>query len=138
MSLKFNRSDIFILIASIILVISSVIGSNYLTGLTNKGDLKVDINISGRIAYTYSLNEDRIITLKKDDHPSLLGDMEIEIRDNKVRVSKEQSPLNYCSKQGFVDKVARPIICLPNEVIVIIRGEISFDWVMPSWIRLIS
>ena len=56
--------------------------------------------------------------------------MTIEIKDNKVRVSKEESPKNYCSKQGWVSSVATPIVCLPNAVVVTIIGEndSDLDW----------
>ena len=65
--------------------------------------------------------------------------MEIEINDSKVRVLKEQSPYNYCSKQGWVDDVATPIICLPNGVIITISGNIesTYDVVLPSWKKII-
>ena len=49
--------------------------------------------------------------------------MIIEIKDSKVRVKKEESPLHYCSIQGWVDSVAKPIVCLPNSVIVTIVGQ---------------
>ncbi|HKL61617.1 MAG TPA: NusG domain II-containing protein [Acholeplasma sp.] len=45
-----------------------------------------------------------------------LGIVEIEYKDNKVRVSKEKSPYNICSKQGFSD--IAPIVCLPNFVTI--------------------
>ena len=49
--------------------------------------------------------------------------MIIEINNNRVRVKKEESPLHYCSMQGWVDSVAKPIVCLPNAVIITIMGQ---------------
>ena len=56
----------------------------------------------------------------------------IEIKDKRVRVKKEESPLHYCSMQGWVDSVARPIVCLPNAVVVTIMGQEvpDNDWEM--------
>lgn len=51
-----------------------------------------------------------------------LGEVEIEVKDGKVRVEKEYSPYHYCSIQGYVSDPATPIICLPNEVVVQIEG----------------
>ena len=51
-----------------------------------------------------------------------LGEVEIEVKDGKVRVEKENSPYHYCSIQGYVSDPATPIICLPNEVVVQIEG----------------
>ena len=40
----------------------------------------------------------------------------IEVKDNRIRVKKETSPLHICSKQGYSKSV--PIICLPNKIII--------------------
>lgn len=52
-----------------------------------------------------------------------LGDVEIEVKDGKVRVEKENSPYNICSIQGWVDSSAIPIVCLPNDIVVRIIDE---------------
>jgi hypothetical protein len=48
-----------------------------------------------------------------------LGFIWIEYKDNKVRVKKETSPYNICSRVGFSD--LQPIICLPNYVTIEFR-----------------
>lgn len=52
-----------------------------------------------------------------------LGKVSIEVKDGAVRVKQENSPHHYCSKQGFVDSVNTPIVCLPNETVVRIEGQ---------------
>lgn len=44
------------------------------------------------------------------------GDVLIEVKDNKLRVVKEDSPLHICSKQGFMNK--GQIVCLPNKIVI--------------------
>ena len=73
------------------------------------------------------MSEDIEIVLEEEKYSSLLGEMVIEIKDNKVRVKKEESPLHYCSMQGWVDSVAKPIVCLPNGVIITIIGQNVYD-----------
>lgn len=51
-----------------------------------------------------------------------LGDIEIEVKDEAVRVEKENSPYHLCSIQGWVEDTGRPIICLPNEIVVQIEA----------------
>lgn len=51
-----------------------------------------------------------------------LGDVEIEVKDEAVRVEKENSPYHLCSIQGWVEDTGRPIICLPNEIVVQIEA----------------
>lgn len=130
MTLKKNKVDLFILILSIVFVLLIVVVSNIITGQVSGSYKYVVVSIDGQDKYKYSLNENRTIELKKDEYETLLGDMTIEIKDNKVRVSKEESPKNYCSKQGWVSNVATPIVCLPNAVVVTIIGEndSDMDW----------
>lgn len=46
------------------------------------------------------------------------GDVVIETKKNSIRVKEETSPLNLCSKQGWVSSSFEPIVCLPNKVII--------------------
>lgn len=52
-----------------------------------------------------------------------LGEVHIQIRQGKVAVTQENSPHHYCSKQGFTDNSAVPIVCLPNETVITIENE---------------
>ena len=130
MNLKKNKTDLFILILSIVFVLLIVVASNIITGNVNGAYKYVVVSINGEDRFKYLLSENRTIELAKDDYKTLLGDMVIEIKDNKVRVSKEESPKNYCSKQGWVSSVATPIVCLPNAVVVTIIGinDSDLDW----------
>ncbi len=130
MKLKWNKIDIFILSFALIFIILLVVMSNIITSKVNGAYKHVVITIRGEEKYKYNLDEDRTIVLKKEDYDSLLGDMVIEIKDGKVRVNKEESPKNYCSKQGWVSNVATPIVCLPNAVVITIIGqsETDLDW----------
>lgn len=56
-----------------------------------------------------------------------LGPVTIEIKDSKVRVEKETSPNHLCSIQGWVSESNRPIVCLPNNIVVEIKSSNSFD-----------
>ena len=130
MELKKNKIDLVILSLSVVFVILIVVISNFITGSVSGAYKYVVVSIDGEDKYKYNLNENRTIELKQDNYHTLLGDMTIEIKDSKVRVSKEKSPKNYCSKQGWVSSVATPIVCLPNAVVVTIIGEndSDMDW----------
>lgn len=130
MTLKRNKIDLFILSFALIFIVLIVIVSNILTGNVNGKIKYVVVSIDGEDRFKYSLDENRVIELKKKDYPTLLGDMIIEIKDNRVRVKEEESPKNYCSKQGWIGSVATPIVCLPNSVVVTIIGQndSDMDW----------
>lgn len=132
MELKHNKHDILVYVFCFIFIVCLLVVSN---SVTKRADGKVKyaiITIEGKQKFKLNMNEDKKILLEKDDYPSLLGDMIIEIKDGKVRVEKEESPLHYCSIQGWVDSVAKPIVCLPNAVVVTIMGQEvpDVDWEM--------
>ena len=58
------------------------------------------------------------------------GEVEIEVRDNKIRVIKETSPYHLCSKQGFISKSTESIICLPNKIVIKIEDDTKLDGVV--------
>lgn len=47
-----------------------------------------------------------------------LGEVHVEVQDSKVRVEKETSPYHLCSIQGWIKEANRPIVCLPNNIVV--------------------
>lgn len=59
-----------------------------------------------------------------------LGEVIIEVKDNKVRVNEENSPRHLCSKQGWISKQNESIICLPNRIIIMIKAEDDLDAVV--------
>ena len=59
-----------------------------------------------------------------------LGDVILEVKDRKIRVKEENSPLNICSKEGYIGDSSRTLICLPNKIIVKIVGESELDGVV--------
>lgn len=52
-----------------------------------------------------------------------LGEVDIEVKDGKVRVEKETSPYHLCSIQGWVSDTGTPIVCLPNNLVVVIEAS---------------
>lgn len=60
-----------------------------------------------------------------------LGEVFIEVEDQRIRVERETSPFNLCSIQGWVSSSLVPIICLPNHISIVIiapkEGDTDFD-----------
>lgn len=125
MKFKLKNSFVDYIIIGAVLV-ASVLFSIFFYMRPAQGNA-VSLYISGEKVNTYSLAEDRIIELYMEDYPSLLGDMTIEIKDGRVRVSKEESPKHLCSRQGWISATGWLISCLPNDVYLIIEGESDFD-----------
>lgn len=105
-----NKSDIKLIL--IIIVISLVLF------------LFFNLN-SASNAYVYYDNELVLtIDLNKDDIYSVMGfngEVKIEVKNNKLRVIKEESPLHLCSSEGFKNKGS--IVCLPNKIVISFSNE---------------
>ena len=73
-----------------------------------------------------SLQEDKYITLKQDDYPSLLGDFVIELSKSKgARVYEAHCPNHDC-KRGWIKLPNSSIICIFNQIkIEIISSSFS-------------
>ena len=132
MELKHNKYDVFVYVLSFILIVGLLVVSNMITSKAKGNVLYAIVTIEGKQKFKLDMNEDIELVLSPEKYSSLLGEMIIEIKDKKVRVKKEESPLHYCSMQGWVDSVARPIVCLPNAVIITIMGQATpdNDWEM--------
>lgn len=68
--------------------------------------LKIDLSIDN----IYNVNGDN-------------GNVEIEVKDKKIRVVEENSPNHICSKQGFISTSYEQIVCLPNDIIITIKDD---------------
>lgn len=121
MKFKVNPTKLDFIAITIALVFSIILSFVFFTNKT--AGSYVEIYVQGELVETLRLDEDQEFTLYKDEYPCLLDDMVIQIKDNRVRVEKEESPRNICSKQGWFDTPNLPIVCLPNSVLVMIVGE---------------
>ena len=132
MELKHNKHDIIIYVISFFLIVALLIVSNVITNRAKGNVLYAVVTIDGKQKFKLDMNKDIELVLTPDKYSSLLGEMIIEIKNGKVRVKREESPLHYCSMQGWVDSVAKPIVCLPNAVIVTVMGQAvpDSDWEM--------
>lgn len=118
MVLIMNKNDaklitILFVITSIILIIINVTkeeGSIAEVYYENDKILSIDLNVDGE----YVVDGD-------------LGDVVLEVKDGMIRVKEENSPLNICSKEGYIGDSSRTLICLPNKIVVKIVGDNDID-----------
>jgi hypothetical protein len=67
----------------------------------------------------YQLDRDQVIAIGDRARP----DMRIEIRGGAVRVAESDCPRGVCRQAGWVRTPGRSIVCIPNKVLVELRGE---------------
>ena len=50
------------------------------------------------------------------------GSNTIEVRDGRIRISHATCPDQVCVNQGWVSTDATPIVCLPNGLVIQVKG----------------
>lgn len=83
----------------------------------------VNVFYDNRLVATLDLSRNETVLLEKSKYPLLIDDLEVEVKDGKVQISKETSPNHICSKQGWSSSPINPLVCLPNHVYVQIESE---------------
>ena len=116
-----NKSDfkliiILFVIVGIIFIIISII---------KKDGTVVEVYYDNNLILSKDLNIDGEYTVD-----GLLGEVVIEVKDRKVRIKKENSPKNICSKEGYITDSSKPLICLPNKIVVKIVNNNEIDGVV--------
>ena len=121
-----NRFDQWLVI---VLVVGSTLLYGSLTWLINAAN-------SGQRIAIVSYRDEEILRIDMSIDANYvvqgtLGEVFIEVQDQRIRVEKETSPLNICSIQGWVSSSFVPITCLPNHILIVIvapkEGDIDFE-----------
>ena len=97
----------FLLIAIISLLIIT---------LTRDGGSYVEVYLEDRLIAEYSLSDD-------GEYQLLDGDVLLVIKNGKVFIQYSDCPDKICEKTGQIHRAGERIVCLPNKLTVIIRGE---------------
>lgn len=116
---KLNKTVFDTFVFSFILIFTSGLFLLINKAFKTNEDLYVYAFVKNRLIDKKALDIDITMTYNE---PEFLAPITLEIKDSKVRVEKEESPLNYCSIKGFTDQVADPVMCLPNSFYFIIMG----------------
>ena len=78
------------------------------------------IDADGKPAYVLPLNEDKTVSVVGSEGKTI-----VEIRGNKVRIIDSPCRNKLCIRQGWVETGG--VVCLPNKVVVTIRGHEDND-----------
>ena len=90
----------------------------------NNGDNYAVVYYNNEVVKRMSLDMDDDFIMYKEDYPDLYGDeLIVSVRNNKVFISKEESPFHYCSYLGEISNRGSSLICAPNCVRVTIEGK---------------
>ena len=105
-----NKSDLKLLIMLGIIIIGLL---SLFRLFLNHPSNEAKVYFDGQLILTINLTIDR-----KYEVDGFLGPVLIEVKNKKIRVEKENSPLHLCSQTGFVNNLNTPLICLPNKIVI--------------------
>jgi len=71
-----------------------------------------------RLLGVYQLDRQQVVVIGDKARP----DMKIEIRDGAIRVAESNCPRGVCKQAGWVRTSGRSIVCVPNRVIIELKG----------------
>lgn len=126
-SLKHSIKDIILVSISLVIAIVFIMvillsnkafssNNRYLNVYHQNTRLNININLN-------DLTENQIIVLKKEDYPRLINDFKIEVSNKKgVRVKEVTCYDNTCINQGWINVVNLPIVCIPNDVKIVLTS----------------
>jgi hypothetical protein len=72
-----------------------------------------------RLLGVYQLDRQQVVAIGDRARP----DMKIEIRDGAIRVAESDCPKGVCKHAGWVRTPGRSIVCVPNRVIIELKGR---------------
>lgn len=89
----------------------------FVMGKSGSFDLIVFISIDGKEYGEYPLNSGKPMEISLDNHNI------IKIEDGVVWMEEADCPDKLCINQGRISNAGQTIICLPNRVMVTIKGD---------------
>lgn len=126
-SLKFKIFDIFVLVFLTVCIVATIITTNIVFAKDKDNANSVQIYYQNNMVEEILLddiNEHLDFVLTKEKYNGLRGDMTVSIDKEKgVCISEVNCPNHLCEKMGWVNEVGVPVVCLPNNVYVIITSS---------------
>lgn len=111
----------------ILLILLTLASSGYvLASNPNTGNVNIVVKVDNKVAKKISLNkssESEIYEFNFNENKGY-----IEVKDGKVRMlemDKSICPNAICSDTGWINKTYQMIVCLPNNIVVTLEGNVK-------------
>ena len=113
-----NKNDFKLIFILLIIVTLFIIGFRLLENNENK---KAIVYYENEVLLTIDLSENK--EYKVDGYNVKVN---IVVKNGKIKVDSENSPLHLCSKQGYISSTYETIVCLPNKITIKIESETDY------------
>ena len=120
MNKRFGKTDFMVLAVVLAVLVFAVI----FTAFKREQGETVVISLDGEVYREVPLEKDQEIEIKKEGITINV----LEIREGKADMRKASCPDKLCVHQKPVSKSGESIVCLPNKVVVEVKGEAKGDF----------
>ncbi len=110
-----RKNDIFLIGGFLIIFVAITL----FLAATNKGGNQVVVSVDGVEAYSFPLDEDLEFEITGYEG----GTNYLVIENGEAYLKDASCPDRLCVHMGGISKAGQSIICLPNRVVVEIKGE---------------
>jgi hypothetical protein len=115
---KLKKLDYVVILILTLFTIASFIGT-ILYSNKKYNEIYVEIEVDGKLYKKVPLeNHEEIIKIESAEGTNI-----IEITQGKVHVEDANCPDKVCVKDGFISKPGQILVCLPNRVLIQIKGQ---------------
>lgn len=111
----FGRRDLILLLAVLVIGLIGIV-ILYTRPAALNGE--VEVAVDGEVVMTLPLSEDTEVTIEGVDG----GENLLVIQDGKAKIESASCPDGICVRHYAISRDGESIICLPNRVVVTIRG----------------
>lgn len=107
-----------VLIVAAVVTLSAFLITWSVAGERDGSDLRAVVSVNGK--------EVEAVPLRGGAHELTVrgfqGESHVEVRDGRVRMEDSACPDKLCVKTGWISKPGQGIVCLPNRVVVEVKG----------------
>lgn len=107
-----------------IILCLTAIGINYLKKLGNSDFLIAEVFKNNSKVQEICLDQPQTI---------VEGAVTLEVKNKAIRVKSADCPLQTCVKTGWISKPAQVIVCLPNKLLIRIKGNKKHNYDATSY-----
>lgn len=111
----FGRRDLILLLVVLAIGLAGIL---FLYTRPAAADGEVEVSVDGEVVMTLPLSEDTKVMISGFDG----GENLLVISDGKAEIESASCPDGVCVRHYAISRDGESIICLPNRVVVTIRG----------------
>lgn len=108
-----TKADIILFVILVVLSIALSVA----VAFGNTDGSQVVVSVAGEPYGTYRLDQDQEVTVKQKNHVN-----KFIIKDGKVQMTESDCRNKICIHDGAINKTRQTLVCLPNRVVIEIRG----------------